>query len=116
MLPVLALVSQAVQGSDGLWSHLGSSVILTALPDTAVLMLGVGLLAGVIGTFAAWLVTAYDFPGRKILEWALLLPLAMPTYIVAYAYLDILHPIGPVQGRSAGCWAIPARVNSACRT
>ena len=46
---------------------------------------------------AAWLVTAYDFPGRRVLDWALLLPLAVPTYIVAYAYLDLLHPIGPVQ-------------------
>ena len=98
MVPVLALVSQALQGSDGLWSHLGSTVLWTALPDTAILLAGVGLLAGIVGTCAAWLVTAYDFPGRKILEWALLLPLAMPTYIVAYAYLDILHPIGPVQG------------------
>lgn len=98
MVPVLALVSQALQGSEGLWAHLGSTVLWTALPDTAILLAGVGLLAGVVGTYAAWLVTAYDFPGRKILEWALLLPLAMPTYIVAYAYLDILHPIGPVQG------------------
>lgn len=98
MVPVLALFSQAVQGSQGLWAHLGASVIVAALPDTTVLLLGVGLLAGVVGTSMAWLVTAYDFPGRKLLEWALLLPLAMPTYIVAYAYLDILHPIGPVQG------------------
>ena len=59
--------------------------------------LGVGVLVIAIGTGAAWLVTAYDFPGRRILDWALLLPLAVPTYIVAYAYLDLLHPIGPVQ-------------------
>ena len=98
MVPVVALVSQALQGSAGLWEHLGSTVLLTALPDTVILLAGVGLLAGIIGTCSAWLVTAYDFPGRRILEWALLLPLAMPTYIVAYAYLDILHPIGPVQG------------------
>ncbi|EGC99917.1 binding-protein-dependent transport systems inner membrane component, partial [Burkholderia sp. TJI49] len=52
----------------------------------------------VVGTGCAWLVTAYDFPGRRVLSWALLLPLAVPTYIVAFAYLDLLHPIGPVQG------------------
>src|SRR3546814_7387802 len=51
-----------------------------------------------IGTGAAWLVTAYDFPGRRALAWALLLPLAVPTYIVAFAYLDLLHPLGPIQG------------------
>lgn len=97
LVPVLALLFEALQGSQGLWAHLASSVLATALPDTLVLLVGVGVIAGVLGTLAAWLVAAHDFPGRKILEWALLLPLAMPTYIVAYAYLDILHPIGPVQ-------------------
>ncbi|WP_288430370.1 iron ABC transporter permease [uncultured Agrobacterium sp.] len=98
LLPILALVTEAVQGSQGLWAHLGETVLATALPETLMLLSGVGLLAGVLGTATAWLVAAHDFPGRKILEWALLLPLAMPTYIMAYAYLDILHPLGPVQG------------------
>nr|WP_245303966.1 iron ABC transporter permease [Agrobacterium bohemicum] len=98
MLPVLALLSQAVQGSEGLWAHLRDTVLASALPETLILLLGVGLLAGILGTTSAWLVSAYDFHGRRLLEWALLLPLAMPTYIVAYAYLDILHPLGPVQG------------------
>ncbi len=98
MLPVLALFSEAIKGSSGLWQHLRDTVLATALPETLILLLGVGLLAGIVGTASAWLVSAYDFPGRKLLEWALLLPLAMPTYIVAYAYLDILHPLGPVQG------------------
>lgn len=98
MQPLLALLSEAIKGSNGLWAHLRDTVLTTALPETLILLLGVGVLAGVIGTTSAWLVTAYDFRGRKLLEWALLLPLAMPTYIVAYAYLDILHPLGPVQG------------------
>jgi iron(III) transport system permease protein len=98
MLPVLALLSQAIQGSEGLWAHLGNTVLATALPETLILLLGVGVLAGVLGTGTAWLVSAHEFPGRKLLEWALLLPLAMPTYIIAYAYLDIMHPLGPVQG------------------
>lgn len=98
MLPVLALLSQAVQGSEGLWAHLRDTVLVVALPETLILLFGVGLLAGILGTTSAWLVSAYDFHGRRLLEWALLLPLAMPTYIVAYAYLDILHPLGPVQG------------------
>src|SRR3546814_1815757 len=59
---------------------------------------GVGVLVVAIGTGAAWLVTAYDFPGRRALAWALLLPLAVPPYIVAFAYLDLLHPPGPIQG------------------
>src|SRR5690606_30670244 len=55
------------------------------------------MLVIVIGTGCAWLVTAYDFPGRRILSWALLLPLAVPTYIVAFPYIELLHPIGPIQ-------------------
>lgn len=97
LVPLLALVWQAAQGSEGLWSHLGSHVLPHALGQTATLMAGVGVLTALIGTSMAWLVTAHDFPGRRMLEWALLLPLAVPTYIVAYAYLDLLHPLGPVQ-------------------
>lgn len=96
-LPVLALALQAAQGSDGLWSHLLATTLPVAFVDTLILLTGVGIIVAIVGTSAAWLVTAYDFRGRKILEWALLLPLAVPTYIIAYAYLDILHPIGPVQ-------------------
>lgn len=97
LAPVLALIWQAAQGSAGLWSHLAANVLPHALRQTLLLMLGVGVLAAFLGTLSAWAVTAYRFPGRRILEWALLLPLAIPTYIVAYAYLDLLHPIGPVQ-------------------
>ncbi|MFC5992029.1 ABC transporter permease [Limoniibacter endophyticus] len=96
-MPFAALALQAVQGSAGLWPHLVTTVLPVALRDTFTLLVGVGLLTMIIGTGTAWLVTAYDFPGRRLLEWTLLLPLAMPTYIIAYAYLDILHPIGPAQ-------------------
>ncbi|HEY9347035.1 MAG TPA: ABC transporter permease subunit, partial [Inquilinus sp.] len=97
-LPVLALAWEALQGSTGLWPHLLAYVLPPALGQTAMLLLGVGEIVTVLGTSTAWLVTAYDFPGRRQLEWALLLPLAVPTYIIAYAYLDILHPLGVVQG------------------
>ena len=98
VLPVAGLALEALKGSTGLWAHLFSSILPVALRDTVILLAGVGLVTAVLGTTTAWLVTAYDFPGRRILEWALLLPLAVPTYIIAYAYLDILHPIGSVQG------------------
>ncbi|CDM24546.1 Ferric iron ABC transporter, permease protein [Castellaniella defragrans 65Phen] len=97
LAPVLALVGQAGAGAGGHWSHLLRFVLPDALAQTLGLLAGVGLLAAALGVGAAWLVTAYEFPGRRILSWALLLPLAVPTYVVAYAYLDILHPIGPVQ-------------------
>ena len=95
--PIVTLALAAWQGSAELWQHLIAYVLPAAARDTLILLLGVGLLAAALGTGGAWLVTAYDFPGRGILDWALLLPLAVPTYIVAYAYLDVLHPVGPVQ-------------------
>lgn len=98
VFPVLGLLFEAFKGSAGLWAHLLSTILPVALVDTSILLAGVGCLAALIGTTTAWLVTAYAFPGRRLLEWALLLPLAVPTYIIAYAYLDILHPIGSVQG------------------
>jgi iron(III) transport system permease protein len=97
LLPLLALAWTAAQGSDGLWSHIAANVLPQAAKNTVLLLLGVGVLAVALGTGSAWLVTAYDFPGRRVMAWALLLPLAVPTYIVAYAYLDLLHPLGPVQ-------------------
>jgi iron(III) transport system permease protein len=97
LAPLVALAWFASRGSADLWQHLARHVLPGAVQETAVLLVGVGALTAIIGTAAAWLVTAYDFPGRRTLDWALLLPLAVPTYIVAYAYLDILHPVGPVQ-------------------
>ncbi len=97
LAPILSLVLTALEGSGDLWPHLVAYVLPQALTDTVLLLAGVGAISVVIGTGTAWLVTAYDFRGRRVLSWALLLPLAVPTYIVAFAYLDILHPIGPVQ-------------------
>ena len=99
--PVLALLVIASGGSGRLWPHLFAYVLPVALKDTALLLLGVGIVVAVIGTGLAWLVTAYEFRGRRTLDWLLLLPLAMPTYIVAYAYLDLLHPLGPGAGHAA---------------
>ncbi len=98
--PIIALAfvaADAPAGGQSIWPHLMAFVLPQAITDTALLLAGVGVLAMIIGTSAAWLVCAYDFPGRKVLDWALLLPLAVPTYIVAYAYLDLLHPVGPMQ-------------------
>lgn len=97
MTPVLALVWHALGNDLGHWRHLAGTMMPAALRNTIVLLAGVGLLVSLLGVGSAWLVTAYDFPGRTLLSWALLLPLAVPTYIMAYAYLDALHPIGPVQ-------------------
>ncbi len=95
--PVAGLVAIAAEGSGGAWPHLLNYVLPGAVRDTLILLTGVGCLVIAMGTGLAWLMTAYEFPGRRIFEWALLLPLAVPTYIIAYAWLDLLHPVGPVQ-------------------
>ena len=97
LAPLVALAATALNGSEDLWRHLLAYVLPVAVRDTALLLAGVGTVTAALGTSLAWLVTAYDFPGRKVLTWALLLPLAVPTYIIAYAYLDILHPVGVMQ-------------------
>ncbi|WP_099554846.1 ABC transporter permease [Hartmannibacter diazotrophicus] len=96
-LPVAGLVYFALQGSGDLWPHLIRNVIPVAVRTSVLLLLGVGAMVACIGVGAAWLIANFRFPGRRILEWALLLPLAVPSYIVAYAYLDVMHPVGPVQ-------------------
>lgn len=95
--PVAVLAWHALQGQTTHWQHLFHYVLPVAFVNTVFLLVGVGVLVTALGVGSAWLITAYEFPTRRILVWALLLPLAVPTYIVAFAYLDILHPIGPVQ-------------------
>jgi len=97
LTPILALVVIALGGEADVWRHLVTNVLPSVVPATAILLAGVAVVVVLIGTGSAWLVTAYDFPGRRTLDWALLLPLAVPTYVVAFAYVDLLHPIGPVQ-------------------
>ncbi|WP_196259478.1 ABC transporter permease [Pelagibacterium limicola] len=98
LLPVGTLAVMAAADTGHLWSHILVHVLPHATRNTVTLLVGAGILATMIGTGAAWLVSAYDFRGRGFLEWALLLPLAVPTYIMAYAYLDILSPLGAIQG------------------
>ena len=96
--PIASLAWLALGADFAHWQNLLRYVLPDAAINTALLLTGVGLLVLLVGTGCAWLVTAYDFPGRRWLHWALLLPLAMPAYIVAFSYVDLLHPIGAVQG------------------
>jgi iron(III) transport system permease protein len=95
--PLLSLVVLALGDTGDLWAHLARYVIPPALVQTALLLAGVAALTIVVGTGTAWTVTTFDFPGRDVLSWLLPLPLAIPTYIVAYVYVDILDALGPVQ-------------------
>jgi iron(III) transport system permease protein len=95
--PVVGLIYFASRGSGTLWPHLLANVLPVSLRTTAVLLIGVATVVIVAGVGTAWLIARYRFPGRNVLQWALVLPLAVPTYIAAFAYLDVFHPVGPVQ-------------------
>ncbi|PZQ11274.1 MAG: iron ABC transporter permease [Ancylobacter novellus] len=97
LAPVAGLAGLAAHGSGELWPHLWSFVLPQAARETATLLLGVGIVVSVVGVGTAWTVAAFRFPGRGLFEWALLLPLAMPAYVAAFAYADLLHPLGPAQ-------------------
>ncbi|WP_338664214.1 iron ABC transporter permease [Pararoseomonas sp. SCSIO 73927] len=96
-LPVLALLAAAARGSGDLWPHLIRHVLPGAAVETLLLLAGVGAVVVGVGTGTAWLVACHRFPGRRVLSAALVLPLALPAYVSAYAWLDVLHPAGPVQ-------------------
>lgn len=96
VLPLAALLVLAARES-GAFAHLWQTVLPRYLGNTALLMLGVGVSVALLGTGAAWLVARYRFPGRRVMEWALALPLAIPSYLVAYIYTDLLEYAGPVQ-------------------
>nr|WP_318272657.1 iron ABC transporter permease [Paracoccus saliphilus] len=96
-MPVFAVVWMAANPTDNIWPHLLSTVLPRYFANTVTLALGTGALAAVMGSGAAWLVCMYDFPGRRLLQWLLLLPLAVPAYIGAYALADFLDYSGPVQ-------------------
>ena len=108
--PLLNLMRIALSGEPDIWPHLAAYVLPRALAVTALLLAGVAAITAVVGIGTAWLTTAYRFPGRNLFVWLLPLPLAFPTYIVAYVYVDILDALGPVQSalRALTGWRSPA--------
>ncbi|MGY4025583.1 ABC transporter permease [Aeromonas rivuli] len=97
VLPVLALLFSALSADGDLFAHLADTVLSTYLVNTLLLVLGVVSLSLLFGVPTAWLVAMCQVPGRRALQWALMLPMAMPSYIVAYVYTDLFDYSGPVQ-------------------
>ena len=97
LAPIVSVLSIALFPKENIWPHLISTSLPRYVGNTLVLMCGIGVLAGAIGTGAAWLVTRYSFPLRRWLEWLLLLPLAIPAYVGAFALVDFLEYAGPIQ-------------------
>lgn len=113
-LPILAILASLFDTSEGALGHLADTVLPQYILNTGGLMLLSGLLAILIGVSTAWLVAATEFPGRRIFAWMLVLPLAVPAYISAYIYADLLDFSGPVQsslramtGWNVGDYAFP---------
>ena len=96
--PILTIFYSAFVGDTSLWPHLFSTVLPRYVSNTLILMFGVGCLSLLFGISSAWIVTRYNFSFKFFFEWALLLPAAVPAYIIAYTYTDIFEYAGPVQG------------------
>jgi iron(III) transport system permease protein len=109
-LPVITIILLALTPTENVWPHLIGTVLPGYVLRTILLMAGVGVITFVVGTAVAWLVTMCRFPLRPLFLWASLLPLAMPGYIVAYAYVDFLSYAGPLQTWLRGLfgWKSPA--------
>ena len=97
ILPIFSLGVLALGGeSDGFW-HIVKNVLPRVGPTTLILLAEIGVLTAIAGFLSAWLVSFYDFPGRGFFSWALMLPLAVPTYLAAYGFVEFFSFTGPVQ-------------------
>ena len=96
-LPVISLIVIAFKGNTDSLAHITEHVLPRVSVTTIVLLAGVGFLSAFIGTITAWLISFYNFPGRKILAWLLVMPLAIPPYIAAYFFSEFLSYSGPLQ-------------------
>ncbi len=109
LLPIISLTGIALSGNFESFSKIASTVLWPSTWRTIKLLTGVAILTATMGTTSAWLIAFYDFPARRFLNWALMLPLAVPTYISAYAYVEFAGYTGPVQSaiRAIGGYKTP---------
>jgi iron(III) transport system permease protein len=88
-IPVFAILISLFKGTGEMWEHITSYFLIDYIQNSLILLLGSGIICFVIGTSSAWVVSRYKFKGRKIIEWLLFMPLAIPSYIVAYSYVGL---------------------------
>ena len=88
-IPVFAILISLFKGTGEMWEHITSYFLIDYIQNSIILLLGSGIICFVIGTSSAWVVSRYKFKGRKIVEWLLFMPLAIPSYIVAYSYVGL---------------------------
>ena len=97
LVPLLVIVHATISPEADVWAHLARYVLPEVTANTIKLLLGVAVLSGIIGTALAWLTSICEFPGRRFFDWALLLPLAIPTYVLAFVAVGFLDYSGPLQ-------------------
>jgi len=95
--PVIAVAINALGSRSEIWEHLAQTVLGDYIANSLLIMLGVAVGCFIVGVPAAWFTTLCRFPGRKLFSWAMLLPMAFPAYVIAYAYTGLLDYAGPVQ-------------------
>ncbi len=96
-IPMFAVLGSFLFPAGEVWEHLYATVLTDYIVNSFLLMFGVGVMTAFLGIAPAWLITMYKFPGCRFLDWALLLPMAIPAYIIAYTYTGMLDVSGPVQ-------------------
>jgi iron(III) transport system permease protein len=96
-VPVLTVLASLLAPAGEVWRHLWQTQLLELMGNTVVLLVGVGVGTLSLGTGLAWLIVHYRFPGRQLFEWALILPLAMPAYVIGFVFLGLFDFTGPLQ-------------------
>ena len=97
LLPIASVVGSMFAGDGAAWAHISRTTLPELVSNSLLLAAAVAVGVVFIGTMCAWLTAHHEFPGRPVFEWLLILPLAMPAYVMAYAYTDALQYAGPVQ-------------------
>ena len=105
VVPILVLLAAWRQQEWATWQHLMDTVLLRLIGNTVFLMIGVAIGVSLLGITLAWCVATLDFPGRRWLQWALLLPMAMPAYVLAFVLVDLLDYAGPIQTQMRSWWS-----------
>src|SRR5690554_3290451 len=97
LTPILTILIKLFDKPGETWGHIVSHLLPVYFSNSVILLIGVGICTFLMGVSLAWIVSVYEFPGRKYFEWLLILPLAFPSYMMAYSYVGILEYTGPVQ-------------------
>ena len=107
-MPLLVLGFSWLSFDGEIWLHLSETLLPDVILNTAVLILGVSVGVLLLGISLAWLTSMCEFPGRRFFDWALMLPFAMPTYVLAFVFLGLMDFSGPIQALIRYVFDLPA--------